>query len=92
MPDLSKNPNSATSIFINIMPLLKGLQNTSIIEDEKVNIAKQIIMGELRAAWQKSNNISKSYIIRVKDTLEVHTTIDQVIEDIETRIHNGKNL
>ena len=89
--DLSKDPNSATSVFIRVLPLLNNLTLLFMEEDEKVELARTIIYNELKAVWSNSNSVSKDYITRVMTTIKTKTTLDDIVKDITIRIEKGKN-
>lgn len=89
--DLSKDPNSATSAFMRVLPLLNNLALLTMEETEKVELANNIIFNELKASWNSGNSVSKDYIARVMTAIKTKTNIDEIIKDITIRIEKGKN-
>lgn len=89
--DLSRDPNSATSAFVRVSPILNSLKPLAMTEEDKIEIANTLIFNELKANWLNGNSLSKDYITRVMTTIENKSTLDDIIKDIERRIEKGKN-
>ncbi len=89
--DLSKDPNSATSVFLKVLPILDTLANLSMDENEKIELATNTIYYELKSVWHNGNSVSKDYILRVMTMIKSKTTLDDIIKDITIRIEKGKN-
>lgn len=88
--DLSKQIHSATSTFINILPMIEDLRFESMDEQEKINKAKRIVVENL-CKQREHHGVSQEYIIQVKKTIERQKRLTQVIEYINNAIEKGKN-
>lgn len=90
--DLSKKENSATSVFMRILPRIKEINCMNMPESEKVELAsKEIIDGLTQAKIKDAYAVSNEYIANYKDRLQSCLTVDDIIMKLRYSINKGRN-
>ena len=93
MKDLSQIENSATSVYIDIIPELETIKKSNITEEEKLENSINIVIKALCKSRSNEHNggISQDYIIKVRKTISKCRNIDDIIKYINNAINKGKN-
>lgn len=90
--DLSKDPYSATSVFIKILPQIKSIKQITTNEDERIFRAKDLIIASLKHAQERSpKSISSSYIESYAHRIDSCIDLNDIIDMVSRSINRGKN-
>ena len=93
--DLSLNPNSATSVYIRIMPELEQLKTADMTADDRIETARDLVISSLCKArmdcTENRKGISQDYIVKVRMIISKYQTINQIINYLNNAINIGKN-
>ena len=93
--DLSLNPNSATSVYIRIIPELEQLKTSDMTADDRIETARDLVISSLCKArmdcTENRKGISQDYIVKVRMIISKYQTINQIINYLNNAINIGKN-